>query len=159
MIFNPVIIVAIVIQSWVSKASRIAGAILGYLITTGIFLWGLAIYDDHGQIAFFGVPLSQPVFVILCLVWYVFDTFTFNAARKPLPLAPPPMPGSTATPDSVQAALPTPGQAPASPQVEGDEIRFACSECGKPISFKKRHAGLVVRCTECNERVMVPETF
>ena len=158
MIFNPVIIGAILVQSWVSKASRVAGAILGYLITTGIFLWGLAIYGDHGQIAFFGVPLSQPVFVILCLVWYVFDTFTFIAARKPLPVAVPPVPGGTTAPDPMQAALPTLEQA-ASPKMEGDTINFGCSECGKPISFKKRHAGLVVRCPECNERVMVPEVF
>ncbi len=67
MIFNPVIIVAIVVQSWISKASRTAGAIVGFVITTGILLWGLAIYDQHGQIAFFGIPLSQPVFVILCI--------------------------------------------------------------------------------------------
>ena len=81
---NPVIIGAIVVQFLVAKASRIAGAIMGYLITTGVLIWGLSLYADGDQIAFVGIPLSQPVFIIACLVWYGFDTKEFVAARKPL---------------------------------------------------------------------------
>ena len=80
--FNPVIIVAIIVQSLVSKANRIAGAVLGFLITTGIFLWGLSVYAEGNQIALFTIPLSQPVFLIACLVWYGFDTREFMVARK-----------------------------------------------------------------------------
>ena len=157
MIFNPVIIVAIIVQSWVAKASRVAGAIMGFLITTGIFLWGLAVYGSHNQIMFFGIPLSQPVFVILCLVWYVFDTFSLIAALKPVPVAAQPVPGTPAatTDAATQAALPATDST--APRVDGDTINFGCTECGKPISFKKRHAGLVIRCPECNERVIVPD--
>jgi len=155
MIFNPVIIVAIVVQSWISKASRTAGAIVGFVITTGILLWGLAIYDQHGQIAFFGIPLSQPVFVILCIVWYAFDTAAFKAARRAAPPAtPPPV---HANPETAAAMAALPDANPAAPKLEGDSINFTCPECGKPVSFKRRHAGLVVRCPECNERIMVPE--
>ena len=82
--FNPVIIVAIIVQSLVSKANRIAGAVLGFLITTGIFLWGLSVYAEGNQIALFTIPLSQPVFLIACLVWYGFDTREFMVARKEL---------------------------------------------------------------------------
>ena len=64
--FNPVIIVAIIVQSLVSKVDRIAGAVLGFLITTGIFLWGLSVYAEGNQIALFTIPLSQPVFLIAC---------------------------------------------------------------------------------------------
>lgn len=49
----------------------------GYVITTGIMVWGVSIYGDGRQIAFFGIPLSQQGFVLLCLVWYGFDTRTF----------------------------------------------------------------------------------
>ena len=160
MIFNPVIIVAIVVQSWISKVSRIAGAIVGYVITTGILLWGLAIYDQHGQIAFFGIPLAQPVFVILCIVWYVFDTAAFNAARKAAPPAtPPPIRATPETAAAAGAMAALPVEDPAAPRLEGDSINFTCPECGKPVGFKRRHAGLVVRCSECNERIMVPEVI
>ena len=80
--FNPVIIVAIIVQSLVAKSSRIAGAVIGFLITTGIFLWGMSLYAEGNQIALFTIPLSQPVFLIACLVWYGFDTREFMRARK-----------------------------------------------------------------------------
>lgn len=80
--FNPVIIVAIIVQGLIAKASRIAGAIVGYVITTGILLWGLSLYSNGDQIALFGIPLSQPVFIVAILVWYGFDTKGFLAAKK-----------------------------------------------------------------------------
>jgi hypothetical protein len=80
--FNPVIIVAIIIQALVAKANRIAGAVIGFLITTGIFLWGMSVYAAGNQIALFTIPLSQPVFLIACLVWYGFDIREFLLARK-----------------------------------------------------------------------------
>lgn len=80
--FNPVIVGAIVGQSLISKVSRIAGAILGYVITTGILLWGLSLYSHGDQIALFSIPLSQPIFLVSCLVWYGFDTKEYLNARK-----------------------------------------------------------------------------
>lgn len=80
--FNPVIIVAIIIQSLIAKASRIAGAIVGYIITTGIFFWGLSVYAEGNEIMLFKIPLSEGVFILACLVWYGFDTKEFIAARK-----------------------------------------------------------------------------
>lgn len=80
--FNPIIIIAILAQSFISRSSRIAGAIAGFVITTGIFLWGLAVYADGSQITFFAVPLPEGVFIVLCLVWYVFDTRAFLRAKK-----------------------------------------------------------------------------
>lgn len=80
--FNPVIIVAIILQSFISRASRLAGAIAGYVITTGIMLWGLTVYGDGYRMAFFGIPLPVEGFVILCLVWYGFDTRELLKARK-----------------------------------------------------------------------------
>ena len=79
--FNPIIILAIIFQSVIAKASRKAGAVLGYVITTGILIWGLSVYSDGYQIAFFGIPLSQPVFLLACLAWYGFDTKEFIAAQ------------------------------------------------------------------------------
>ena len=80
--FNPVIVVAIIIQWIVAKFSRIAGAIIGYIVTTGILLWGISAYGEGSQITLFGMPLSQPIFLIACLVWYLFDTREFLAARR-----------------------------------------------------------------------------
>ena len=80
--FIPIIIVAILVQTFVAKANRLFGAILGFLITGGILLWGLGVYADGGQIALFGIPLSEPIFLIACLVWFWFDGREFMAARK-----------------------------------------------------------------------------
>jgi hypothetical protein len=80
--FNPVIVVAIIVQAIIAKFSRIAGAILGYVITTGILLWGISLYAGGDQIALFGIRLSEPIFLLVCLVWYGFDTKEFMDARK-----------------------------------------------------------------------------
>jgi hypothetical protein len=86
--FNPVIIVAILVQALVARASRKAAAVLGYLITTGILIWGVSVYGDGGQIALFGIAVSEPVFLIACLVWYGFDTNEFiNAGKQPVKIA------------------------------------------------------------------------
>ena len=79
---NVGILVAIIVQMVVARASRIAGAIVGYIVTTGILVWGLSVYGEGGQIALFGIDLSQTVFIILCLAWYGFDTMEFLTARK-----------------------------------------------------------------------------
>jgi len=80
--FNPVIIFAILIQSAVAKSSRIAGAVIGYVITTGILLWGISLYGQGSRIAFFGIPLTESIFFIACLIWYGFDTKEFAVAWK-----------------------------------------------------------------------------
>lgn len=80
--FNPIIVVAIIIQSLVSRVSRLTGAILGYVITTGILLWGISLYGEGAQIVFFGIPLSEGGFFVLCLAWYGLDTWTFAKARR-----------------------------------------------------------------------------
>lgn len=79
---NVVILIAVIIQILISIASRIAGAIVGYLITTGILIWGISVYSDEGIITFIGIHLSESVFLIICLIWYIFDTIEFVAARK-----------------------------------------------------------------------------
>ncbi len=79
---NPVIIGAIIAQRLITRVSRLAGSIAGYVITTGIFLWGLWLYSTGDGIAFLGFPLSQPVFIVAILVWYGFDTIGFLAAKR-----------------------------------------------------------------------------
>jgi hypothetical protein len=79
---NPVIIIAIIGQALVSKFSRTAGAIVGYLITTGILAWGITVYAGGDQVALFKIGLSESVFFIVCLIWYAIDTFEFSSARK-----------------------------------------------------------------------------
>ena len=73
--FNPIIIAALIAQAVISKASHLAGALTGYLITTGILIWGLSVYSAGDFIALFGISLSQQAFLIACLVWYGFDTY------------------------------------------------------------------------------------
>ncbi|MCD4781269.1 MAG: hypothetical protein K8S27_12085 [Candidatus Omnitrophica bacterium] len=80
--FNPYIIVAILLQGVMSKGSKTVGAVFGYILTTGILIWGLTVYAQGDQIALFGMPISQTVFIVACLVWYAFDTKEFFSARR-----------------------------------------------------------------------------
>jgi len=84
---NPLILGAIIVQYLISRASRKAGAIVGFLITTGILIWGLSVYAQSNMlykyyITFFGIRLSQTAFLLLCLVWYAFDVREFVRASK-----------------------------------------------------------------------------
>jgi hypothetical protein len=72
---NPVILIAIVIQALISRASHIAGSIAGYLITTGILLWGLDAYSSGDAIAFFGITMEKSGFLFFCVFWYGYDTY------------------------------------------------------------------------------------
>lgn len=71
---NPVIIVALIIQSAIAKSSHVAGAVVGFLITTGILLWGLSVYSTGGGMMLFGIPFSRTGFIVACIIWYLFDT-------------------------------------------------------------------------------------
>ena len=79
---NPIVIIAIIAQGIIARSNRMAGAIAGYLLTTGILIWGLSLYNEGSGIALLGIPLSQPIFLVVCIVWYAFDTKAFITARK-----------------------------------------------------------------------------
>ncbi|MEZ5195456.1 MAG: hypothetical protein R2764_03380 [Bacteroidales bacterium] len=51
------------------------GAIVGYLITTGILIWGLSLYQAGDAVALFGIVLTKQVFIYACLFWYGVDTY------------------------------------------------------------------------------------
>ena len=79
---NPVILVAIIVQVIIAKVNRMAGAAIGFIITTGILIWGISIYSEGNAIAFFGNALPKGVFIIAIIVWYIFDWRELSAARK-----------------------------------------------------------------------------
>ena len=80
--FNPVIIGALVIQAIVRNISSIAGAIFGYIITTGILIWGLSVYAEGNIITFFSIPLSKQIFLYAVFAWYWLDTNELRGAIK-----------------------------------------------------------------------------
>lgn len=79
---NGIIFIAIIIQSAIARSSRAAGAIAGYVITTGILLWGLNAYSDGNYISLFGIELSQGMFFLSCLIWYGIDTYQYMQAKE-----------------------------------------------------------------------------
>lgn len=79
---NPIVIIAIIAQSMIARTNRMAGAIAGFVLTTGILIWGLSLYRQGSGIALLGFPLSQPIFLVVCLVWYGFNTKSFLTARQ-----------------------------------------------------------------------------
>ena len=79
---NFVILIAVLIQAVINRINRIAGAIAGFVITAGVLIWGLGAYAGGGYITFFRMKLSQPVFLLACLVWFGFDVHALLQARK-----------------------------------------------------------------------------
>ena len=71
---NFLIFGALILQGMISRTNAKAGAIAGFLITTGILIWGLSVYASGDGIAFFFIPLSRGVFIGACVAWYGFDT-------------------------------------------------------------------------------------
>jgi len=79
---NIVILIAIGIQYLIARNNRLAAANVGYIITTVILLWGLGVYSKGNYVALGGLELSQGFFIILCIIWYLYDTFAFFNARE-----------------------------------------------------------------------------
>ena len=77
---NAWILAAVFVQALVSRADRKLGAGLGFLVTGGILLWGVGVYQQGAQILFFGIPLPQSTFVTLCLAWFIYDVKVWKAA-------------------------------------------------------------------------------
>jgi transcription elongation factor Elf1 len=80
--FNPVIIGALVVQAIVRNISKIAGAMFGYIITTGILIWGLSVYAEGNIITWFSIPLSKQIFLYAVFAWYWLDTNELRSALK-----------------------------------------------------------------------------
>jgi hypothetical protein len=81
---RPIIIVAaIIVQILAARRSRLAGAIVGFWATTIVLIWGIRFYSQSGQaLAFFFIPLSRGVFIVLCLIWYVLDVVSVVTALR-----------------------------------------------------------------------------
>lgn len=79
---NFVILGAILVQMLVSRFNRVVGASLGFVITGGIFIWGLGAYDRGGSINFFNFDLSLGAFIIACLIWLGLDVLDLARAIK-----------------------------------------------------------------------------
>jgi|GEM_PF-6433514 len=77
-----IIIIGIMVQIFISKTSRKNGALIGYAITTVILIWGLQAYSTGYIMTMFNIPLSFGAFIIACLIWYGFDTYEYQQARK-----------------------------------------------------------------------------
>lgn len=68
-----VIVVSYLVKNFISSHSRVAGALFGFLITTGILLLGLLLYSGGGAMMIGVIELSQPVFLGVCVIWYLMD--------------------------------------------------------------------------------------
>ena len=73
-----VIIGGLFVQSFIAQISRVAAAVFGFALTTGVLIWGLNVYGQSDAteehfVTFFGIELSQSVFVLLSLAWYGYD--------------------------------------------------------------------------------------
>lgn len=80
--YNPIIVGGVLLQGLIRRASRTAGALAGFLITTGILFWGLGAYAEGHMMTLFGLTLSEPVFLGLCVLWFIFDAAELYEARK-----------------------------------------------------------------------------
>lgn len=81
------IVVSFLVKNFISSHSRVAGALFGFLITTGILLLGRLLYAGGGAMLIGVIELSQPVFIGVCAIWYLIDLAelvnAINLARHP----------------------------------------------------------------------------
>lgn len=120
---NPIVVVAVLIQSAIAKKSRQNGAFAGYAVTTGLLLWGLNVYGAGGSMALFGIEVSQPLFIGFCLFWYAFDTKELLLAKRQRTNQP------QSTVNSVSASTIPANQANAGNLVS--ELDKCCVVCGQ----------------------------
>jgi hypothetical protein len=65
------------------RINKLVGGICGLLLTTGIMIWGLFVYSRPGYtMTFFGAEISQEIFMVLVVVWYIFDVKQIMAVLK-----------------------------------------------------------------------------
>lgn len=80
---NWVIFLAIIGISSVSKSNPKLGGWLGVVLTTGILFWGLSVYSDpYSYITFFGISLSQGMFLLLITAFYGYDAWILYKAHR-----------------------------------------------------------------------------
>lgn len=71
---NSVFLGAVLLQRLLRRASPLAGVVLGFLLALGLLLWGLASCAIGGLMSFLGIKLSPPVFLSMCVLWFLLDT-------------------------------------------------------------------------------------
>ena len=64
---------AIIIQVFLARTSRKAGAVFGFLGTSVMLLLGVNVYSHTGFVPLFTLPISWGLFVFAALVWYLID--------------------------------------------------------------------------------------
>lgn len=75
------IISALVIQTILWRFNRKASVVLGFAITTGILIVGLAAYLNGGHMVFLGAKLHLGVFVLLCIGLFRLDLWRLNKLK------------------------------------------------------------------------------
>jgi hypothetical protein len=50
------------------------------LVTLVIFIWGMSAYEEGNSMLIFNIELSEAIFIIVCILWFVFDAFTIYSA-------------------------------------------------------------------------------
>lgn len=99
-----VILSALAVQAILWRFNRKASVALGFIVTTGILVVGLAAYLNGGYMVFLGAKLHVAGFVLLCIGFYRIDMWRLNKLNSesttspaPLELAPSASgPGATA---------------------------------------------------------------
>lgn len=76
-----IVVIAILVQIIADRINRLAGAVVGFLATTVVLVWGINLYSHSQQsVAIFFIPLSLEGFIFMCLLWYVVDVFSLSKA-------------------------------------------------------------------------------
>jgi hypothetical protein len=151
--FNFFLLGAILLQGAVSAANRKTGAVVGYLITTGILIWGLVWYGQSSPLfehylTYFGQKLSVGGFLAACLVWYGIDTIVLvstlrdpQKGRKPARQRPRLEPPDEPEEEEPKRAARKPAALATSPMT-------VCPKCGMKVFPKADGA-----CPSCHAQI------
>lgn len=76
------ILAGFAIQGMLSLNYPRLAAAFGFVITTGVLVYGLWLYARGAHVTLATVPLSRPMFVAGCAAWYVWDALQLAKLRK-----------------------------------------------------------------------------
>jgi hypothetical protein len=65
------LLLALGAQLVISYISKLAGAIFGVIVTTGILIWGITVFAQGGAMSFMFQRQSEAEFITICLIWWL----------------------------------------------------------------------------------------
>ncbi len=76
------ILAGFAIQGMLSLNHPRLAALFGFVITSGVLLYGLWVYDKGAHVVLVTIPLSRNAFIGCCAAWYAWNALQVAKTKK-----------------------------------------------------------------------------